>query len=128
MTSTITEGVLFESAALGETQWTVRSLEGEDALNGEYRFRVHLDLATSSLSHEELEKVLEAPATVVFIEAGRELNRFSGVVSELSATNDVEHTRTDLYLELVPRVAMAAHRRGSELFLDKSIPEVVVAK
>ena len=128
MTSTITEGVLFESAALGETQWTVRSLEGEDTLNGEYRFRVHLDLATSSLSHEELEKVLEAPATVVFIEAGRELNRFSGVVSELSATNDVEHTRTDLYLEIVPRVAMAAHRRGSELFLDKSIPEVVVAK
>ena len=128
MASTITEGVLFESAALGTTQWTVRSLEGEDSLNREYRFRIHLDLATGSLSPEELEKVLEAPATIVFIEASRELNRFSGVITELTATNDIEHTRTDLHVELVPRVALAAHRRGSELFLNKSVPEVVVEK
>lgn len=128
MESTITEGVLFESAALGETRWTVRSLEGEDSLNREYRFRIHLDLASSSLSPDELEKVLDTPATITFIEKGRELNRFSGVIAELTAQPDVEHTRTDLVLELVPRVALSAHRRGSELFLDKTIPEVVVAK
>ncbi|NUO48969.1 MAG: type VI secretion system tip protein VgrG [Polyangiaceae bacterium] len=128
MASTITEGVLFESAALGDTRWTVRSLEGEDALNHEYRFRIHLDLAQSSLSQDELERVLEAPASITFIEGDRELNRFSGVIAELTVLPDVDHTRTDLYLELVPRTALAAHRRGSELFLQKSVPEVVVEK
>lgn len=128
MASTITEGVLFQSSALGDTQWTVRSLEGEDALNQEYRFHVHLELAKGDLSNEDLERMLEASATLSFVEAGRELNRFSGVISELTAHPDVERTRTDLHLELVPRTALAAHRRGSELYLEKTVPEVLVDK
>ena len=120
--------MLFQSAALGDTLWTVRSLQGEDALNHEYRFRVHLDLAKSDLSNDDLERMLEAPASLSFVEAGRELNRFSGVVSELTAHPDVERTRTDLHVELVPRTALAAYRRGSELYLEKTVPEVLVDK
>lgn len=128
MKSTITEGALFHSTALGETRWTVRSLEGEDALNHEYSFRVRLELATATFTHEDLERVLDAPATLSFIEGDLELNRFSGVVASLTARPDVERTRTALELTLVPRTALAAHWRGSELFLERTIPEVLFEK
>jgi hypothetical protein len=126
--STITEGVLFQSPALGETRWTARSLEGVDAFNQEYSFRVRLDLAAGMLTQEELERVLEAPATLFFVEGELELNRFSGVVESLTSRPDIDRKRTELDLTLVPRVALAAHRRGSELFLERTIPEVLFEK
>jgi len=127
-TVSITEGVLFESVALGAHAWVVRSLQGYDALNQDYRFELHLELPSATFADEDLERMLSATAAITFVERGVELNRFSGVVLEATAHTDIGHARTDVYVHLAPRAALADLRRGSQLFLDRTPPEVVADK
>jgi len=126
--ATISEGIWLESSALGIEPMAVQSLEGFDELNRIYRFGLHLELPAGSLAPDELSRILESPATIVFVEREHELNRFSGIISELSARPDVEHTQVALDLELVPRLWLLRQQRGSEIFLGRSVPEVVSDK
>lgn len=126
--ATISEGVLFESTALGHERLVVRSLRGVDRLNEPYEFHLRLEIPSGGLDDDELRRVLEAPARILFTERGVELNRYSGVIAELTSHPDPEHTKLVLDLTLVPRLWSLGLRRGSEIFLRESVPEVIARK
>lgn len=118
---------LFESTALdGPVQ--VRALDGEDELNRLFRFEVHLRRPGTTTGNEEAAALLEAPASLRFVEDGEVLQQIHGIVSSVTAEVDVEADTTDLVIEVVPRVWQLTQRRGSELFLGRSVPEVLREK
>lgn len=72
--------------------------------------------------------MLDAPAHLSCVERGNELNRYSGIISQLSVRPDVEHERWTLEAELVPRLWLLGQQRQSEIFLERSVPEIVGEK
>jgi type VI secretion system VgrG family protein len=122
----VREKVVFQSSAIGSHM--VRALEGEEELNLEYHFRIHLDVEADTISSRDLEAALESDASLSFIEDTRELNRYSGKILRIAAEMDSEHRRMKLEINLAPRLALAGQHHGSELFVSRSVPAVLAEK
>lgn len=118
---------VFESTAL-DGPAEARAVDGHDELNRLFRFEIHLRRPGTVTGSEEAAALLLAPATLRFMEDGDVLQQIHGIVSSVAAETDVEADTTDLFLELVPRVWQLTQKRGSELFLDASIPDVLRRK
>ncbi|MEZ4294667.1 MAG: type VI secretion system tip protein TssI/VgrG [Polyangiaceae bacterium] len=118
---------MFESKAL-DAPLEVRSLDGHDELNKLFRFELQLRRPGTVTGDEEAASLLDAPATVRFMEDGEVLQEVHGIVSAVTAETDVDADTTDLFVELVPRTWQLTLRRGSELYLERTIPEIVTEK
>ena len=122
------QSVLFESTSLGEARLEVRSLEGHDELNQLFRYVAVVARPGVQMSADDAILVLDSPVTLRFEEEGRLLHQIHGIAAEVSTRIDVESDRTELTVEIVPRVFALTQRRGSEIFVDRSVPEVLAEK
>ncbi|NUP05229.1 MAG: type VI secretion system tip protein VgrG [Polyangiaceae bacterium] len=124
----VSEAAWLQSEVLGQSPIVARSLEGTDELNRSYAFRVHLELPIASLAPDDLEALLDKPASLAFRQEDVTLNRFNAVVVDVAAQSDVEHDKTDLFLELRPVSWLLSMRKGSEIFLSRTIPQIIEEK
>jgi type VI secretion system VgrG family protein len=119
---------LFEALPLGEARVDVRSLDGTDELNQLFRFHIELVRPGVLSATDDVLPLLEAPGTLWFQEDGVMLGEVHGLVAEASLDVDVESDFTRIHLELVPRAWLLTQRRGDEIFLARSVPEVIAEK
>ncbi|MBK8258835.1 MAG: type VI secretion system tip protein VgrG [Polyangiaceae bacterium] len=118
---------LFESKALDDAL-EVRALTGQDELNQLFQFQLQVRRPGVVMSDEDAAQLLESPASVRFVEDDETLQHIFGIISKVTTETDPESDTTDLFLELVPRVWLLTHRRGSEIFLGKTVPQVIAEK
>jgi len=119
---------LFESPSLGEGKLDVRSLEGTDELNHLFRFDIQLVRPGVLSVTEDVVDLLDRPATLWLEENGKVLGQFHGLVAEAAIDVDTESDFTRIDVQLVPRMWLLTQRRGNEIFLDRTIPEILAEK
>jgi type VI secretion system VgrG family protein len=119
---------LFESRSLGEGKLDVRSLEGTDELNHLFRFDIQLVRPGVLSVAEDVVDLLDRPATLWLEEEGKILGQFHGIVAEAAIDVDTESDFTRIDVQLVPRMWLLTQRRGNEIFLDRTIPEILAEK
>lgn len=121
-------GVELESTALAGRVTEVLSVRGREALGEPFRYELVVLLPQGGLSAEDAAHLFDSPAALRCLEDGAALREVFGVVSDVVLEQDPESTRTLLTLTLVPRLQELARRRQNELFLERTIPDVVCAK
>jgi type VI secretion system VgrG family protein len=119
---------LFESPSLGEGKLDVRSLEGTDELNHLFRFDIQLVRPGVLSVTDDVVDLLDRPATLWLEEDGKILGQFHGIVAEASIDVDTESDFTRIDVQLVPRMWLLTQRRGNEIFLDRTIPQILTEK
>lgn len=119
---------LFGSQSLGDRRIEVRSLDGVDALNHLFRFDIVLVRPFVMGLADDVAPLLERPASLWFEEEGAGLGEFHGIVAEAAVDVDVESDFSVLHVTLVPRAWLLTQRHGDEIFLGKSVPEIIVEK
>ncbi len=106
----------------------VVSLTGDEELAQPYRYAVRLAFAAGSVVPDVDGALLNSPCIVAFLEDGEEVRRVSGIVLEaewsLTGEGTSGHGLT-LALVLAPRIGLLAEHRTTELFLDRTIPEIL---
>jgi type VI secretion system VgrG family protein len=118
----------FKSLPLGDDKIDVRALDGVDELNRLFRFEVTL-LRPGVLSpRDDVAPLLERPASLWFEEEGVALGEFHGIVAEAAVDVDVESDFSVLHVTLVPRAWLLTQCHGDEIFLGKTVPEIVTEK
>lgn len=117
-----------ESSALVGRPLEVLSLAGREVLGEPFRYDLTVLLPLGGLAPEDAAKLFEVPIQLRFVEDGAALRELFGQVSDLVLEHDPESTRTVLSLTVVPRLQELARRRQNELFLERTLPEVVCAK
>jgi type VI secretion system VgrG family protein len=120
--------VRFESAPLAGLSCEVKELDGQDEINGLFRFAVRLVVPGLAGAAGLARELLRSPATVVFEESGLDVARFHGIAAEISHAADPERDATVFSFTLVPRAWLLTQTRRSEIFLDRSIPEVLAER
>ena len=103
------------------------SVDGVDELNRLFFLDVHVSVP-GVLSNEDLAALLAGPAKVVFTEEEQQLGVYAGLISEASSVVDVESSRSNLYVRLVPRAWALTQRRASEIWVNRTVPEVIADK
>jgi type VI secretion system VgrG family protein len=119
---------LFESLPLGPDAVEVRTVDGVDELNRLFRFDLTLVRHEVFSVADDVAPLLEQPATLSFEEEGKILGQFHGIVSEAAVDVDGEADFTILHVTLVPRAWLLTQRRGDEIFLGRTVPEIIAEK
>lgn len=119
---------LFESAALGDEKFDVRSIDGVDELNQLFRFDVVLVRPGLVSAIDDVLPTLEKPASLWFEEDGKVFGEVHGIVAEAAVDVDEEGSFSLVRLQIVPRAWLLTQRRGDQIFLDRTIPEILVEK
>lgn len=119
---------LLESPALGEGKTKVRTLDGVDELNRLFRFEIVVGRHGVMSPLDDVAPLLDTPATLWLEEDGATLGAYHGIIAEASLDVDVESELSILHVTLVPRAWLLTQRRGDEIFLGKTIPEIVAEK
>ena len=119
---------LFESLPLGNERVDARAIDGTDELNQLFRFDITIVRPFVMSADDDVAPLLERPASLWFEEDGATLGEFHGIISEAAVDVDVESDLTILHVTLVPRAWLLTQRRGEEIFLGKTVPEIVTEK
>jgi type VI secretion system secreted protein VgrG len=121
---------LFESLPLGPDPVEVRAMDGVDELNRLFRFDLTLVRHEVFSVADDVAPLLERqqPAKLSFEEEGKVLGQFHGIVSEAAIDVDIESEFTILRVTLVPRAWLLTQRRGDEIFLGRTVPEIIAEK
>lgn len=128
MPETTERWVVLDAAALRAAEIDVRDLDGTEALNELFAYRVAITLRDETAVEERAEQLLEQSVTLRFMNGESEARRVNGIVSELTAKRHLESGLSHLELTVVPRAWQLGQRFGAELFLNKSVPEVLADK
>lgn len=116
-----------ESPAL-EGPEEVRYLHGEEALGELFSFRVVVAPPDAgALRGRELE-ILRHPIRLTFEEGGEVVSEVFGVAREVSLKVAPNDGTGHLSLTLVPRLHALSHTRATQIFLDRTLPEIIADK
>lgn len=118
--------VQLESAALPKAAVEIHELRGVEELGKLFHFRI--DLVCESAYGLDEDKLLSAPAALIFSRDGREDRRLFGIISAVKDTLHTESALLTYTLDFVPRAFCMSLNRMSQVFVDKSIPEILVQK
>ncbi len=106
----------------------VVSLRGDEALTQPYRYAMRLAFAAGAAVPEIDAAVLQAPCSLTFLEDGQEVRRVSGIICDaewaLTGEGTSGHGLT-LGLTLAPRLWLLSEFTTTELFLDRTTPEIL---
>ncbi|MEW6262377.1 MAG: type VI secretion system tip protein VgrG [Thermodesulfobacteriota bacterium] len=112
----------FISQGFPPDTFQVVSFVGEEALSQPYEFNINL-ATTQPLV--DLDRVLDNPATLVISQGDQELP-YHGVVINIDQVNRFKEY-TFYQAVLTPRLYLLGLTRRNQVFLDKTIPEVLAA-
>ncbi|MCC6521748.1 MAG: type VI secretion system tip protein VgrG [Polyangiaceae bacterium] len=105
---------------------TVVALAGEEAMNETYRFELTASHALDWAALGALEPAcVGSPATLSLHAEGDAGRVLHGVVTALSLDGPIDHERAAVRLWLEPRLALLRLRRGSRIFQDKTVRDIV---
>ncbi len=110
----------FDSAALDAGTLKVVRLEGEEHISRLYRFQVELVAEDEAL---DLDAILAAQSSIGFERDG-EVLKIHGILSSFELLGPVPYY-TRYRAVLVPRFWLATLRRQSQVFQNKSVPDIV---
>lgn len=91
-------------------------------------FRFEISLVSLDPSGLDLPSVIGQRAALVFLDAGGEVRRISGMISEATDQLDSETAFTTYRLVLVPRAFQLSLVQTQEIYLDRSVPEIIALK
>lgn len=102
----------------------VRRLEGEERISRPFRF----ELEVVSQHEPDPQASIGAPLHIVFGQAGIELRRVHGIVTEVRDPLNTEGRTFTQHLTVEPRVSNLVLNETSEVFVGQSIPFIVQSK
>lgn len=112
--------------ALGGAQSEVLRVMGRERLGACFQFDVDIELQGQ---HElDLDAVIALPAGLVFLDLDDEVRAVFGAVSEVRDVVDERSGRLLYRLTLVPRVHALSLNHLIEVFVDKSVPEIITER
>jgi type VI secretion system secreted protein VgrG len=114
------------SSAFGDSQIDVLSLDGEERLGQLFHFDVEVTTPDGSLDEEA---VMTSPLTLSFVRNDAIERRVHGIaanIEERTTTGDQGYR--SYYIRLVPRLWLGTVNEALDIFMDKSIPEVIEDK
>ncbi|WP_108650364.1 type VI secretion system Vgr family protein [Dongshaea marina] len=114
---------LFNASGWESDAFSVVRFEGEEGLSELYRFEVTLACQDMELEHR---KLLSAECTFTIDREQSDAQNFHGVLAGVQVLGE-SHGAIYLKATLMPRVWGLTLGVGSQIFLDKSIPEIIEA-
>jgi type VI secretion system secreted protein VgrG len=110
----------FRSQALPEDTFDVVSFEGFEGISKLYEFRITL---VSEIADIDIKQVLRSPASFSIMHDDKEI-RFQGILSYFEQLHEVDRF---VYFKtaLVPRLWLSNLNHENQIFLDKSVPEII---
>jgi type VI secretion system secreted protein VgrG len=118
--------IQFESSAIPAGGVEVIELDGRERIGSLFEFDVHL-LCTGSTPLDE-EAVLSAAGELVFSLGSTVIRRIFGAVSAIRSGLHTETGRDRYRLSFAPRAFRLGLAKTSEVFLEKSVPEIISDK
>ena len=120
-------GVQFLSPAPSTTQKVqVHRLRGREEIGRSFELRI--DLVTAGLGEIDESRLLAEPAAIELARGDIVERRVFGMVSAIRASLDAIGEHLEYTLTFVPRLFRTSLTSTSEVFLDKSIPDVIQLK
>ncbi len=110
----------FVSKGLPEDTFEVVRFRGEEGISRLFQFDIVL---ISEDPEVDIDSVLQNPA-VFSIHRGEEDRKIHGIVSEFEQMHEVDQY-TFYQASLVPRIWLSDLYKENQLFLDKSVPEII---
>src|SRR5690606_41099813 len=120
--------VRFESPALGGARCEVRGLVGEDELNHLFSFAVELAMPDAALARRSPREILRSPATLTFEEDGAAVAAIHGIAAEVRHAESPGGDAAALSVTIVPRAWLLTRARRSEIFLGRTVPEILAER
>lgn len=119
--------IQIESDALPESGLEIREVTGREAISQLFSFEIQLVSAAEPLDPDE---VIGADVTLVFLlqPSGDEVRRMHGMVAALDAELEPDAPQRVYRLHVVPRAHRLTLVETQEIFLDKSVPEIILEK
>jgi type VI secretion system secreted protein VgrG len=106
----------------------VRKLDGVEAISQLFSFE--LEVVALGGAELDLKKVLGGDATIVYSyqPSGREIRRIHGMIAAVDRPHETKAAHRTYKLTFVPRAFRLTLVETQEIFLDKSIPEIIQEK
>lgn len=104
----------------------VSRVRGHEAISRLYRYEIFL--ASTDEGGLDLQAVIGRAAALVFSEGGREVRRVSGMIAEATDMLDSETAFATYRLVLVPRAFQLTLVETQEIYVDRSVPQILAAK
>lgn len=109
-----------------ETELRVVRLEGREAISRPFRFDVEVVARDGAALPDDVAP--GAKATIQFRRGGEEVRRVHGILTRVKSRAFVERGRAGLQLRLAPRAMRADLITTQEVYLDQSVPEIIIGK
>ena len=120
--------VVLESSAFEGVRLEVRALRGTEEINRLYSYEVTVGVEDPASVRELVPKLLASEVTLRFEEGGQPVRSVHGIVAEASYGVAPGDEQARVHVTMAPRAWLATQRYGAQVFLDVSVPEVLVAK
>jgi len=111
----------FVSQAVADDTFEVVSFRGTEGISKLYEFDITLSSEDSEI---DLKSVLQNPATFTIMRAGQDDLPIHGVLAQFEQLHEANQ-RIFYRAVLVPRLWQASLYRENQLFLDKTVPDVI---
>ena len=109
-----------------DAELRVVRLEGHEAISRPFRFDVEVVATEGTVLPDDV--ATGAKATIQFRRGGEDVRRVHGVLTRVKRRVLADHGQPGLGLRLEPRAIRADLITTQEVFLDKTIPEIVIGK
>jgi type VI secretion system secreted protein VgrG len=118
---------LIQSPVLGGPQ-EIAELHGAEALGELFEYHVTVPLPDPGAVRGREAALLEGPFTVTFQHDGEIVSELHAIASEARVRVTPNARTGSLELTLVPRLWKATQNRATQIFLDRSVPDILVEK
>jgi type VI secretion system secreted protein VgrG len=118
--------VRLESSRFACDRLQITALRGREALGAPFEFEI--DVAVLDPGGLDVEAVVGAEATIVFEKTESPVRRVHGIVDALTDLLRVDDACLEYRLRLVPRAHRLTLVETQEVFLGKSVPDIILEK
>ncbi|WP_434045168.1 MULTISPECIES: type VI secretion system tip protein TssI/VgrG [Sorangium] len=115
-----------ESRAFSADAVELHELAGREVISQPYEFQLHVVCRSPEGLDEEA--LLAEPAALVFFRGDREERRLFGVISVVRDALQTETLHMAYTLTFVPRAFRLSLTETSEIFMDLTVPEIIMKK
>jgi type VI secretion system secreted protein VgrG len=105
------------------SHFIVRRVAGREAISRPFSFDV--TVTARRIAGPDLERAALGQQAALLVRVGGSPRAITGVVDSVRATGPDSRDGSELRFRLVPRLALLRHKRGSRIFQDLSVDQVV---
>ncbi|APR88538.1 VgrG protein [Minicystis rosea] len=106
----------------------ITALHGVEALGELFEYRITVPLLDPGALRGNEAALLQSPIALLFEEDGTIVSEVHGIASEIRVRVTPNQRTGAVHVTLVPRAWVMTRTRATQIFLDRSIPEIITEK